>query len=89
MLLRLSDERPSPDKGRIKSPTGTKSPEKKERAPDRSYQRDRYRPVQKEQERDNLDQGKDKDRDRNREKERRIREQERREREKKKDKDGK
>ena len=76
-----SDERSSPDKGRVKSPTGTKSPEKKDRSYDRGYQKDRPRSGQKEH-----DHG-EKDKERNKERERRNREQERREREREREKE--
>ncbi|XP_065056223.1 regulator of nonsense transcripts 3B-like [Rhopilema esculentum] len=75
---KAKDDRSSPDKGRVKSPTGTKSPEKKERPQERGYNKDRPRSYNNDREYD---------RDRNKEKERRNREQERRERERERERE--
>ena len=76
------DDRAGTDKSRIKSPPGTKSPEKKDRTYERNYRKDRPRSGQKEQDRDYGE----KERERIREKERRNREQERRDKDKEREK---
>ena len=76
------DERAGSDKNRVKSPPGTKSPEKKDRAYERGYRKDRPRSGQKDHDRDYGE----KERERIREKEKRNREQERRERDREREK---